>query len=184
MMPRALCELRQNQTEYASSRKDSRSRARQESLWFERYRTVDGYNVYGGRSHLKFVDNISNRDSLQREMEVLDVMTSNRDSRIWAAAHGKDFKVDDSNTPPFIEVKSNRPGKGPNGENLYLDGEEAISHMKVGQGMKVNLFASEKEFPVLSKPVQMAWGHQRAGFGWRFGLRIRIGVRKMSLRTS
>ena len=32
-----------------------------------------------------------------------------------------------------------------------------VSHMKVGQGMKVNLFASEKEFPVLSKPVQMAW---------------------------
>src|SRR6185369_9546185 len=118
--------------------------------WFERYRTVDGYNVYGGRSHLKFVDDITNRDSMQREMEVLDVMTSNRDKRIWAVVHGKDIKVDDSNTPPFIEVKSNRPGKGPNGENIYLHPEESIAHMKVGQGMKANVFASEKEFPILS----------------------------------
>jgi len=34
--------------------------------WFNRYRTVDGYNVYGGRSQLKYVDNISNWDVLQR----------------------------------------------------------------------------------------------------------------------
>jgi glucose/arabinose dehydrogenase len=125
--------------------------------WFNRYRTVDGYNVYGGRSFLKFVDDISNRDSMQREMQVLDVITANRDKKIWGALNGKDVKVDDSNTPPFIEVKSNKTGKGPNGEHLFLDGEEAISHMKMAQGMKVNLFASEKEFPLLEKPVQMAW---------------------------
>ena len=29
--------------------------------------------------------------------------------------------------------------------------------MKVAAGLKVNLFASEKEFPELAKPVQMAW---------------------------
>ena len=29
--------------------------------------------------------------------------------------------------------------------------------MTVGKGMKVNLFASEKEFPDLAKPVQMAF---------------------------
>ena len=39
--------------------------------WFNRYRTVDGYNVYGGRSQLKFVDGVRNWDILQREMEVL-----------------------------------------------------------------------------------------------------------------
>ncbi len=94
---------------------------------------------------------------MQREMEVLDVMTANRDKRIWAVVNGNDLKVDDSNTPPFIEVKSNKPGKGPNGEHIYLDPEESIAHMKVAQGMKVNVFASEKEFPILSKPVQMAW---------------------------
>jgi glucose/arabinose dehydrogenase len=125
--------------------------------WFNRYRTVDGYNVYGGRSQLKYVDQVSNWDVLQREMEVLDVMTANRDPQIWAAAEGKELKVDDSNTPPFLSVKSNKPGPGPNGEHTFLDPEKAIEHMKLGPGLQVNLFASEKEYPDLAKPVQMAW---------------------------
>ena len=49
--------------------------------WFNRYRTVDGYSIYGGRADLKFVDGQTNRDVVQREMEVLDVMTANRDKR-------------------------------------------------------------------------------------------------------
>jgi glucose/arabinose dehydrogenase len=125
--------------------------------WFNRYRTVDGYNVYGGRSQMKYADQVSNWDVLQREMEVLDMMTANRDPQIWAAAQGKDFAVDDSNTPPFLPVKSNKPGPGPNGEYDFIDPEAAIAHMKIGEGMRVNLFASEKEYPDLAKPVQMAW---------------------------
>src|SRR5713101_2113967 len=57
-----------------------------DTQWFLRYRTVDGYNVYGGRSYLKYVDNVSNRDVMQREMQILDAMTANRDQRIWAIA--------------------------------------------------------------------------------------------------
>ncbi|HTL16172.1 MAG TPA: PVC-type heme-binding CxxCH protein [Patescibacteria group bacterium] len=129
-------------------------------FWYNRYRTVDGYNVYGGRSQLKYVDEVSNWDVLQREMEVLDVMTSNRDAQVWAAAVGKDFKVDDGNTPAFLSVKSNKPGPGPRGEFPFLDPVDAISHMKVGHGMKINLFASEKDYPDLAKPVQMAWDTQ------------------------
>jgi glucose/arabinose dehydrogenase/lysophospholipase L1-like esterase len=129
-------------------------------FWYNRYRTVDGYNVYGGRSQLKYVDNVSNWDVLQREMEVLDVMTANRDAQVWAAAHGKELAVDDSNTPPFLPVKSNKPGPGPNGAYTFLDPEEAISHMKLPTGVHVNLFASEKEYPDLAKPVQMAWDPQ------------------------
>jgi glucose/arabinose dehydrogenase len=97
---------------------------------------------------------------LQREMEVLDVMTANRDAQVWAAAHGKELAVDDSNTPPFLPVKSNKPGPGPNGAYTFLDPEEAISHMKLPTGVHVNLFASEKEYPDLAKPVQMAWDPQ------------------------
>ena len=47
--------------------------------WFERYRTTDGYSIFGGRADLKFVDGQTNREVMQREMEVLDVMTANRD---------------------------------------------------------------------------------------------------------
>lgn len=128
--------------------------------WFNRYRTVDGYNVYGGRSQMRYAENISNWDVLQREMEALDVMTANRDHRVWAAAHGQDLAVDDNNTPPFLAVKSNKPGPGPHGEYTFLDPEEAVKHMKLPAGLKVNLFASEKEYPDLAKPVQMAWDPQ------------------------
>ncbi len=128
--------------------------------WFNRYRTVDGYNVYGGRSQMRYAENISNWDVLQVEMTALDVMTANRDHRIWAATHGEELAVDDSNTPPFLAVKSNKPGPGPHGEYPFLDPEEAIQHMKLAPGLKVNLFASEKQFPDLAKPVQMAWDPQ------------------------
>jgi putative heme-binding domain-containing protein len=127
------------------------------SNWFNRYRTVDGYSIYGGRADLRFVDGQTNRVVAQREMEVLDVMTANRDKHIWAVAQGSDPQVDDSNTPPFIAVKTNKPGPGPNGEHLFLDGDEAIKRMTVARGMKVTLFASEKDFPELSKPVQMSF---------------------------
>ncbi len=123
--------------------------------WFNRYRVLDGFNVYGGRAFEKYADKQSNYEDQQREMEVLDVMTSNRDKRIWAVAQGGDLQVEDSNTPPFIPVKTNKPGSGPGGTHIYLDGEEAIGRMTVGKGMKVTLFASEKEFPELAKPVQM-----------------------------
>ncbi len=125
--------------------------------WFNRYRTVDGYSIYGGRADLAFVDGQTNREVMQREMEVLDVMTANRDERIWAVAQGGDREVRDDNTPPFLEVKTNKPGDGPNGTHLFLDGEEAIRQMTVHSGMQVNLFASEKEFPELANPVQIAF---------------------------
>ncbi len=125
--------------------------------WFNRYRTVDGYSIYGGRADLRFVDGQTNRIVMQREMEVLDAMTANRDRRIWAVAQGGDLKVDDSNTPPFIPVKTNKPGLGPHGEHIFLDGDAAIKQMTVGKGLSINLFASEKEFPDLAKPVQMSF---------------------------
>src|SRR5262249_54360843 len=125
--------------------------------WFERYRTTDGYSIFGGRADLKFVDGQTNRVVAQREMEVLDVMTANRDRRVWAVAQGGDLKVDDSNAPPFIPVVTNKPGPLPGGLHAFLDPEEAIKKMTVGKGMKVNLFASEKDWPELAKPVQMAW---------------------------
>jgi putative heme-binding domain-containing protein len=128
--------------------------------WFNRYRVMDGYNVYGGRAFEKYADNQSNYEDQQRELEILDVKTANRDRRIWAVAQGGDLQVDDGNTPPLIPVKTNFPGKGPDGNHIFLDGEEAIQKMTVAKGMKVTLFASEKEFPELAKPVQMQFDPQ------------------------
>ncbi len=127
--------------------------------WFQRYRTTDGFSIYGGRADLVFQpDGQTNRVVMEREMKILDQMTALRDKRIWLAAQGKDFRVDDNQTDPFLVVKTNKPGAGPNGEHLFLGaGEEAISKMTIHKGMKVNLFASEKEFPELISPVQTAF---------------------------
>ena len=123
--------------------------------WFNRYRATDGYSVFGGRADLKFTEGQTNRVVAQRELEVLDQMTANRDSVIWAATQGKDVKADDSNTPPFISVVTNRPGSGPNGSHVFLGGEAAISKMTIAPGMKINLFASEEKFPELVSTQQM-----------------------------
>jgi glucose/arabinose dehydrogenase/azurin len=125
-------------------------------LWHSRYRTMDGYNVYGGRSYLQY-EGVKNRDTMQREMEMRDVMTANRDRRVWAVSRGQEFEVRDDNLPPPIEVKTNKPGPNPDKTFPFLGGEEAIGRMKVPPGCKVNLFASEERFPELVNPVQMAF---------------------------
>jgi putative heme-binding domain-containing protein len=129
--------------------------------WFHRYRTTDGYNVFGGRSHLEY-DGVTNRVVMQREMEILDIMTANRDRRIGEITRtlGQNAPlapVDDGNTPSFIAVKTNKPGPLPGGKHVFLGGDEAISKMTVAAGMKVELFASEEQFPELVNPVQMAF---------------------------
>jgi glucose/arabinose dehydrogenase/azurin/lysophospholipase L1-like esterase len=149
--------------------------------WFNRYRTTDGFATYGDRAFLTFIrgnprdvnpKNVqfskedvlpTNYEVLEREISVLDVLTSNRDKRIWAIARGTadpkaaDLKALDSDTPPLIDAKTNEPGKGPNGAHIFVPGEAAIQQMTIGNGLKVNLFASEAEFPELVKPVQMSF---------------------------
>lgn len=125
--------------------------------WYQRYRTTDGFSIFGGRGGLKFVGGQTNQDVAFRELEILDVMTSNRDRRIWAAAKGGELKVDDANTPDFLPVTTNKKGAGPDGQHLYLGAELAITKMEVAKGMKVELFASEEKFPELVNLVQMAF---------------------------
>jgi putative heme-binding domain-containing protein len=123
--------------------------------WFSRYRVVDGYNVYGGRSKLAWHGQ-SNADVMRREMEIFDVMTANRDKRVWAVAKGGDLKVDDKNVPETIAVKTNKPGPLEGGKWPYESGKAAIQKMQIHERMEVNLFASEEKFPRLVNPVQMA----------------------------
>ena len=124
--------------------------------WFHRYQPTDGYNVHGGRSHLEF-DGLTNRVVMMREMEILEALTANRDRNVWARAQGSDLVIDDSNVPEHIPVKTNLPGDGPDGSQHFLGGQEAIEKMTIAEGMQVNLFASEEQFPELINPVQMAF---------------------------
>ena len=177
-----------------SSAQDEKVRAavlERNFIWFNRYRTVDGYSIHGGRADLTFIeydpktgekvplidpktgmpkinpatkkpfDKINtNREVAQREMEILDEMTANRDKACWAAAQGKEFKVDDSKTKPFVDIGTNKPGPLQGLKHKFLGGDEAISKMKLGKNLKINLFASEEQFPDLANPVQMAWDNK------------------------
>ena len=123
--------------------------------WFSRYRVVDGYNVYGGRSKLNWFGQ-SNADVMKREMEIFDVMTANRDQRVWAVAGGGDLEVKDDNLPSELSVRTNKQGPLEAGRFPYLGGKEAINKMTIASGLECNLFASEEMFPELINPVQMA----------------------------
>jgi len=139
--------------------------------WFNKYRTTDGYNVYGGRSWLKFGE-LMNRDVMLREMDMFEVMTKNRDRAIWTVAKMNDtfkedgadlaarkVKIDDSNLPEPIVPKSYlNDYKTPREEPYtYLGAEEAIKKMTIPVDLKVNLFASEEQFPDLINPMQMTF---------------------------
>jgi len=131
-------------------------------MWLSRYRTVDQYNIYGGRSRIGYESGkggpkVTNAEVLHPEMADRDVMTENREKRVWALSKGTDLKIDDSNVPPVPKIKSNDPGANPDGSYKYLGAEEAIKHMTVPKGVKVELVASEEQFPELVSPVQMAW---------------------------
>jgi len=129
--------------------------------WHNRYRATDGNDIWGGRSTLKFVDGQTNAEVLQHELTMLDVMTANRDPRIWARARGSEWKVEDDDVPEPIPVESNVGGgsKSSNpkkeGSLDYISGEEGLDHMTVPEGFEVNLFADEQTFPELVNPVQM-----------------------------
>src|SRR5262249_27636443 len=109
----------------------------------------------------KFTNGQSNAEVLQPELVMLDVMTANRDERVWAAAAGKDKKVDDSNVPKPVPVISNvggggqSSGAGKEGSMKYPSAEETLKSMTSAKGFKVSLFGDEKRFPQLIKPVQM-----------------------------
>ena len=123
--------------------------------WFSRYRVVDEYNVFGGRSRLNW-DGVSNADVMGREMEMFDVMTGNRDKWIWAVARGHDVDVVDDNLPAEVSVPPNAQSQSQRALGDYLSGEEGIQKMQIHDAMEVNLFASEEQFPRLINPVQIA----------------------------
>jgi putative membrane-bound dehydrogenase-like protein len=129
--------------------------------WYNRYHASDGNDVWGSRSTLRFTNEQSNAVVLQHELVMLDVMTANRDERIWARAAGRDKKVDDSNVPPPVPVVSNVGGGSKSssamkeGRTTYLSAEEAVKHFAIAKGFKIELYADESRFPQLANPVQM-----------------------------
>ncbi len=127
--------------------------------WFNRYHATDGNDIWGTRASLAFVNGQTNREVLQHELVMLDIMTENRDKAIWSAANGKPIKPDDSNVPNPIQVATNldpSPDKrAEDGSHKFFTPEEGIDHLTLEKGLEANVFASEAMFPEFVNPVQL-----------------------------
>ena len=71
---------------------------------------------------------------------------------VWASAKGQKYTVKDDNLPAVELTPANRPEAIP-----YMSGEDAIKHLTLPAGCKVELVASEETFPEFVNPVQMAF---------------------------
>ncbi|MEZ5328143.1 MAG: c-type cytochrome [Verrucomicrobiales bacterium] len=122
-----------------------------EWFWINDFHIVNGVHVYG-RRHDPFGP-ANYPDEIQKTREMMAL----REQRVHEIAAGKStsLEIDDSKThglPPVV-TNFNRPIE-------FLSGEEAIEKMEIANGYKVELFASEKEFPDLASPVQMSFDNK------------------------
>ncbi|GAB4031934.1 PVC-type heme-binding CxxCH protein [Spirosoma jeollabukense] len=125
-------------------------------MWHNDYKIPNGVHVYGRRYDPFGPDNYP------AEIKKIRELTAIRDNAVWlAASKGEklDLSVADKNTSPLPPVKTNyNPEK--NGSLTYLSGKDALAKLKVPQGYKIELFASEEEFPDLAKPMQMSFDNK------------------------
>lgn len=125
-------------------------------FWNSDYNLVNGvhshgqhYNPYGPQNYPDEVKKTREMAALRDEL-VHDVVTSKK----------TELTVDDSKTHKLAEVPTNYVPSVKNGSTKYLYGEEAVKSLTVPEGYKVELFASEKEFPNLANPMQMSFDNK------------------------
>ena len=121
-------------------------------IHFQDYRMLNGWYVYGGR-------NTWDKETFPREYLKIRAMGDARDRYVWDLAQGKKVpaKPDDSKTGELFVPKTmygTQPKKEPP-VLKYPTPEESIATMKVPEGFEVQLIASEREFPALSKVSQI-----------------------------
>lgn len=118
------------------------------------YRMLNGWYVYGGRRTF-------DTETFPREIVKLRAMAAVRDRYIWDIARRKEVaaKPDDSKTGELITppTRFGEPRqKYSEADTLrYLDPQDLIKSCTVPPGFEIKLFADEKKFPELGKPVQI-----------------------------
>ncbi|WP_268034602.1 PVC-type heme-binding CxxCH protein [Algoriphagus sp. PAP.12] len=124
-------------------------------MWHNDYKIPNGVHVFGRRYDPFGPDNYP------FEQEKIRQMTAIRDSAIWDANQGKTFDLAtaDARTRTLPEVTTNYNPEA-NGSMEYLYGEDALKTIKVPEGYKIELFASEQEFPDLANPVQLSFDNK------------------------
>lgn len=125
-------------------------------FWNTDYNILNGVHTHGQRYNPFGPQNYPDEVKKSRQLVAL------RDELIHGVASGrkKDLSVDDSGTHPLPPVPTNYQPSVKNGSERYLYGEEAERSLTVPEGYKVELFASEKEFPNLANPIQMSFDNK------------------------
>lgn len=124
-------------------------------LWHNDYKIPNGVHVFGRRYDPFGPDNYP------FELEKIRQMTAIRDSAIWMATKGeiKDLATADANTRTLPEVETNYNPEA-NGSLEYRYGQDALAEIKTAPGYKIELFASEEDFPDLANPVQLSFDNK------------------------
>ncbi len=125
-------------------------------IWHNDFKIPNGVHVFGRRYDPFGPDNYPAELKKIREMIMI------RDTAIWMAAKGSpyDLAAADAKTSTLPEVKTNYSPKDPNTKLRYLYGQEALDKFTVAPGYKIELFASEGEFPDLANPVQISFDNK------------------------
>ncbi len=126
-------------------------------FWNTDYNLLNGVHTHGQRYDPFGPQNYPDEVLKSREMMAL------RDQLIHAVASGKkkDLKVDDSKTHALPPVPTNySPNNSKNGKPEYKYGQDALRTLTVPDGYKIEMFASEKEFPNLANPMQMSFDNK------------------------
>jgi mono/diheme cytochrome c family protein/glucose/arabinose dehydrogenase len=124
-------------------------------MWHNDFKIPNGVHVFGRRY------NPFGPDNYPAEIAKIREMTAIRDEAVWRAVKGEKMNIAaaDQNTMKLPPVETNfNPEK--NGSLKYLYGQEALERFKVAPGYKVELFASEKEFPDLANPAQLSFDNK------------------------
>ena len=132
--------------------------------WFhaQDYRMLNGWYVYGGRRTWDM-------ETFPGEYQKIRKMVAVRDRYIWEMAAGGEVpdQPDDSKTGEVFIPETMfgsrderfREMREPK-ELKYPTPEESIEMMTVPEGFKVELFASEREYPELANPNQIAFDNK------------------------
>ncbi len=125
-------------------------------FWHNDYKIPNGVHVYGRRYEPYGPDNYP------AELEKIREMTAIRDRAIWAACQGRplDLAKADAQTTQLPKVETNYQLEAGEEGGRYLYGANALAKLEVAPGYKIELFASEKEFPDLANPVQLSFDNK------------------------
>lgn len=125
-------------------------------LWHNDYKIPNGVHVYG-RRHNPF-----GPDNYPMEIKKIREMTMIRDTAIWMTLRGEemDIAAADAQTYPLPPVETNYSLTKEDGTVDYLYGDDLASTFTVADGYKLELFASEREFPELANPCQMSFDNK------------------------